>query len=144
MNRPRLQAWSKLLAPDDQRRLLIAQPSILGCPIGPVPSGRHFFQLPPKSIEISESSHAQFCRTLGHRWGPRGQWGQGIEIGTNPWPSLIESRRAEGIRRLLQVAPNDSPLEMQSLPPTVAVVVQIRDEAMVGGQTKSPGVRARA
>jgi hypothetical protein len=58
--------------------------------------------------------------------GASEQWGQGIEIGINPWPSLIESRKAARFRRLLQVARSSSPLKMQFRPPTVAVAVQIR------------------
>ena len=102
------------LAPDDQRGLLNGRPSILGRPLGPVLSGCHLFQLPPKCIEISDSS---FWRTLGHRWGLRSQWGQGIEIGTNRWPSLIESRRTARFRRLLQFPRNSTPLETQHPPP---------------------------
>ena len=36
----------------------------------------------------------------------RSQWGQGIEIGTSPWPSLTESGRAARFRRLLQFVHN--------------------------------------
>jgi hypothetical protein len=120
MKNGKLSGWREpaLLAPDDQRGLLNGRPPIFGHPIGSAPAGCHLFQLPPKCIQISESSHARFWRILGHRGGLRNQWGQGIEIGTNLWPSLIESRRTARFRRLLQLARNGTPLGMQLLPLT--------------------------
>ena len=74
-----------------------------------------------------------FCKTLGHRWGPPKSMGIGHWNRHQPMATLARNPEGGTISPPSPICPNSSPWETQHPPPTVAVVVPIRDVSWGGG-----------